>query len=142
MIREFTSRDTDAIVSIWRQASAVAHPFLPADFIEQEADRLRSIYLLHAETWVCDEGGTVAGFIALAGDEVAGLFLDPDLHRRGFGRALVDFAADRKGPLTVEVFQKNTLARSFYAACGFSGNDVYVHDPTGETVCKLAQPAG
>ena len=138
MIRKYNEQDADAIVSLWRKASAVAHPFLSADFIDSEAKALRDIYLTYAETWVTVVDGKIVGFIALVEDEVAGLFLLPDFHGQGFGREMVDLAHNIKGPLRVEVFDKNQIGRRFYAAYGFLGTETYIHDATGETVLKLA----
>ena len=83
MLRKFQPEDTDAVVSIWRAASSVAHPFFTEEFTEQEADNLRNIYVKNAETWVLEDRDTTVGFIALIEDEIGGLFLDPSLHGRG-----------------------------------------------------------
>ena len=63
----------------------------------------------------------IAGFAALVGGELDGLFVEPDLWGQGIGRALVDAAtheARRKG-LTLKVIA-NPRARRFYEHCGFS----------------------
>ena len=140
MIRPFQTDDTDTIVSIWRDASALAHSFLPAAFIEQEADALRNIYLVHAETSVIEVDGTIVGFVSLVDDELAGLFLRPAFHGRGLGRAMVDFAKAQKGPLRVEVFENNHIGRKFYASYGFRGDETFVHEASGEVVLKLVLP--
>ncbi|PSL17741.1 hypothetical protein [Shimia abyssi] len=51
MIRDFKTTDADAVVDVWRAATAVALPFLTADFIESEADNLRNIYLVQGMTF-------------------------------------------------------------------------------------------
>lgn len=140
MIRDFETQDTETLVAIWRRASAVAHPFLPDVFIEKEAENLRSVYLKFARTWVIEVEGTVTGFASVVEDALAGLFLDPPLHGRGFGRALVDRAVAETGPLTVEVFERNAIGRRFYAAYGFVGSNVTVHEPTGQRVLHLHMP--
>lgn len=137
MIRDFCTNETERLVTIWRQASAVAHPFLAKDFIEAEAENLRAIYLKFARTWVIEIEGVVVGFASVVDHELAGLFLDPHFHGQGFGRALVDKAMTEAGPLTVEVFEKNTSGRGFYHAYGFEYVAETVHDPTGETVLQL-----
>nr|WP_321461523.1 GNAT family N-acetyltransferase [uncultured Cohaesibacter sp.] len=128
MIRTFKSQDTEAVIAIWRSASALAHSFLPADFMD-EAERLtREIYLKQAETWVFVRDGAIVGFIGLIDDYIGGLFVDPCHHGEGIGRALVDKAVAEKGSLAVEVFVDNAIGRRFYAAYGFTG-DKQVSDP-------------
>ena len=138
MIRDFESKDTDAVVTVWRAATLVAHPFLSDDFVEQEAGNLRNIYLVHAATRVIEINGQTVGFIAMIGNEIGGLFLDPALHGKGHGRALVDDAARKLGTLEVEVFERNTVGRRFYDGYGFHPIGSSTHEATGETVLRLA----
>ena len=141
MIRDFKTNDTDAVVAVWRAATAVAHPFFASDFIESEAENLRNIYLTHAQTRVMIWEGQVEGFIAMIGSEIGGLFLDPKLHGRGLGRALVDDAVQQFGSLDVEVFERNTVGRRFYDRYGFRQIGLSNHEATGETVLRLAHTA-
>ncbi len=138
MIRKHTSDDTDAVVDVWRSASALAHPFLTSSFIETEADNVRHVYMKYAETWVTEIDGKVIGFIAMIDNEIGGLFLDPEHHGRGFGRAMVDKAVSLKGSLNVEVFSQNAIGRKFYAAYGFCGRQEYLHEPSGQMTLKLS----
>ncbi|MGH1415616.1 MAG: GNAT family N-acetyltransferase [Pelagimonas sp.] len=138
MIRNYKTKDADAVVDVWKVATAVAHPFLANDFIADEAENLRNIYLVNAQTRVMEWDGEVAGFIAMIGNEIGGLFLDPELHGRGLGRALVDDAAKQFDTLEVEVFERNTVGRRFYDSYGFRGIGSSIHEATGETVLRLA----
>ncbi|MFT5485703.1 MAG: putative acetyltransferase [Alphaproteobacteria bacterium] len=138
MIRKFNDEDADAVVSTWRAASELAHPFLTREFLDREADAVRNVYLVYAETWVTEVDGEVVGFIALVDDEIGGLFLHPRLHGQGFGKAMVDEAVAEKGPLRVEVFEKNEIGRRFYDTYGFSRSGEFVHEPTGECVIRMA----
>lgn len=140
MIRKYQIEDTDAVVSVWRAASIFAHPFLTEAFLDQEAQNLRNAYLPFAETWVLEGGGDVIGFIALVDDEIAGLFLKPSFHGKGLGKAMVDHAVTLRGPLGVEVFQKNLNARQFYEHYGFVEFEEYLHEPSGQMTIKMAMP--
>lgn len=141
MIREFISSDTDAVVDAWQRASNLAHPFLTPAFLAQEAHNVRHIYVVHAETWVAEMAGQVVGFIALIASEdvceVGGLFLDPAFHGQGIGKALMDKAVAEKGPLKVEVFQRNAIGRRFYAAYGFVASGEYFHEASGQMTLQL-----
>lgn len=138
MIRNYKTKDTEAVVEVWKAATAVAHPFLANDFIGDEAENLRNIYLIHAQTRVLEWDDEVAGFIAMIGNEIGGLFLDPELHGHGLGRALVDDVAKQADSLEVEVFERNTVGRRFYDCYGFRQIGSSIHEATGEAVLRLA----
>lgn len=137
MIRKYEDKDIEAVVSIWRTASELAHPFLTKPFLDAEEESLRTIYIKVAETWLLEIEGKVVGFIALIGNEIGGLFLDPDLHGQGYGRTMVDMAVAEKGALEVDVFEKNAIGRRFYDAYGFRRIDEYVHDASGEVTIRM-----
>jgi len=113
--------------------------------MEQERHNIPNVYLPVAETWVRVADGRVAGFISLLGNEVGALFVDPEHHRGGIGRALIDKARLLRGDLEVEVFELNTLGRGFYERVGFRPIERKVHEPTGFALLRLrlaADPPG
>lgn len=138
MIRQYQSGDTDALASIWRAASALAHPFLSDIFMAQEDENLRKIYLPNADTWLLEQAEAPVGFIALIGTEIGGLFLHPACHGKGLGKMLVDHAAGLKGPLSVEVFERNAIGRLFYDRYGFAETSRYRHDASGEMTLRMS----
>lgn len=140
MIRPYHSGDTDDLIAIWEKANALAHPFLPEAFIAQVAKDMRDIYLPTAETWVLEDAGQAIGFIALIGNEIGGLFLDPLQHGNGFGRAMVDHAVALKGPLRVEVFKENAIGRPFYERYGFVFVEEYLHEASAQVTVKMSMP--
>ena len=138
MIRKYKDVDADAVVSTWRAASEVAHPFLTGEFLDREADAVRNIYLAFADTWVTEVGGETVGFVSFVDDEVGGMFLDPRYHGQGYGKAMMDHAIAHKGALRAEVFKRNKIGRAFYDRYGFRGSEEYIHEPTGEVVIRMA----
>ena len=97
----------------------MAHPFMDEAFFEKERYNIPHLYLPNADTWVAELDGIVVGFIALIGNEVGGLFLDPSSHGRGVGKAMMDKAQELHGDLVVEVFKENAIGRRFYEQYGF-----------------------
>ncbi|WP_339863505.1 GNAT family N-acetyltransferase [Paremcibacter congregatus] len=137
MIRKYETRDTDELVAIWRRASAVAHPFLSKDFVEQEAENTRNLYLPNAETWVFEKAGRLVGFIALLGNEVGGFFVDPFHQGQGHGQSLMDHAVQLKGDLCVDVFSENPIGRRFYSRYGFREEGEHHHEASGHMLTHM-----
>ena len=138
MIRKYKNEDVDAVVSSWRVASELAHPFLTKEFLDQEADNVRDVYLIYAETWVTEINGSVAGFIALVDDEIGGLFLDPRYHGQGLGKAMVDKAvAEKDHLLKVEVFKENIIGRRFYETYGFRYAGEFLHEGSSQPTLRM-----
>ncbi|HEX9659812.1 MAG TPA: GNAT family N-acetyltransferase [Rhodothermales bacterium] len=141
MIRPYKSADLDQLLDIWYRASKLAHPFLDENFLSGERASIATKHLPSAETWVYILGGKVVGFVALVGNEVGGLFVDPDFHRKGIGGALVDHALAQCGQLEVEVFLENVIGRKFYDRYGFQPVKELVHEQTGRSVLRMHYPA-
>lgn len=137
MIRAYRPSDRKSVVTVWRAASDIVHDFLPNQFLDQEAENLRNLYLVHAETWVHEEGKEVTGFIALINDEIGGLFVSPHSQRKGVGLEFVRMAAALRGSLGVEVFAKNRIGRGFYTKAGFVASSQRIHDETGEVLIRM-----
>lgn len=69
---------------------------------------------------VAELDGQAAGFAAFTDDELAWLYVDPALARRGVGRALVEHALAEMGrPVSIEVLAGNAPALALYEGCGF-----------------------
>ena len=84
---------------------------------------IRDQFLDLAETWMIDADDTPAGFIALLGNEVGGLFVLPSHQGKGYGRALLDHARHTRAELELCVFAANHRARGFYKAYGFQAGE-------------------
>jgi GNAT superfamily N-acetyltransferase len=86
-----------------------------------DAIHLPPAQIANGQVIVAEFDGQVAGFAAVVGGELDGLFVEPDLWGLGIGKALVDAAtheARRRG-LALKVIAAPG-ARRFYESCGFS----------------------
>jgi len=140
-IRQYQTSDLEAVLNSWEVSTRLAHAFMTDEFITQERKNTAEIYLPNTDTWDVEFGGEVKGFIALMGNEVGGLFLHPDFHGIGAGKALMDKAKDIHGELEVEVFKVNTIGRKFYSRYGFEQLAETHHEPTGQQVLRLKYTA-
>jgi len=140
-IRQYSEEDLNGVLSSWESASKIAHPFLKEDFQAQVRKDIPELYLPNADTWVVEVDNQVVGFIALIGNEIGAIFLQPEYHGKKIGKLMMDKAQELHGDLEVEVFEKNSIGRKFYSQCGFELIEETIHDPTGEIVLRLKYSA-
>ena len=122
-IREYRPRDWSRIEAIHDAArrlelslAGLEEAFLPLKVAAQREG------LFNNALFVACLDKTPVGFAACTGDEIAWLYVDPAVHRRGIGRQLVLFALEHlsgAGEVSVEVLSGNVPARRLYEACGF-----------------------
>jgi GNAT superfamily N-acetyltransferase len=104
----------------WRASTALpdyrAQLEANPDAIELPAEQIA-----RGEVLVAEVDGHVAGFAAVIGGELDGLFVEPELWRNGIGAELVEAAAHeaRRRGLALSV-TANPTALGFYERCGFS----------------------
>jgi len=137
IIRQYKETDLEAVLSSWENTQKIAHSFLPEDFQTQEMINIQELYLPNADTWVVEDDNIVVGFIALIGNEIGGLFLQPTHHGKKLGKMMVDKAQELHGGLVVDVFEKNLIGRDFYTKYGFKLVEEKKHEQTGEKVLRL-----
>jgi len=137
IIRKYKETDLKAVLSSWENANRIAHPFLSESFVDKVRSDIPNLYLPNADTWVADVGGKVMGFIALIGNEIGAIFVEPEVHGTGVGRALMDKARSLHSTLEVEVFLENSIGRKFYSSYGFELMHEKNHEETGNMVLRL-----
>lgn len=136
-IRQYRQSDLDDVLDAWEVATRMAHAFMTDEFIARERINVAEMYLPNTDTWVAEVDGSVVGFIALMGNEVGAIFLQPDHHGQGIGKSLMDKAQELHGALEVEVFSANAIGRRFYQGYGFEEVEQKIHQPTGHTLLRL-----
>tara|TARA_B110000971_G_C19873378_1_gene437268 strand:+ start:375 stop:806 length:432 start_codon:yes stop_codon:yes gene_type:complete len=141
-IRQYNTSDLEAVLSSWEAATRLAHPFMTDDFLAQERKNVGEIYMPNTDTWVAELDGNVVGFVALMGNEIGAIFLQPNYHGKGIGKALIDKANELHSSLEVEVFKANAIGRKFYSRYGFEFLEEKHHEPTGQPLLRLRFMAG
>ena len=121
-IRPVRPAEHDDLVAIWLRSVRATHTFLSEPEIQSllpdTTEALAPGGVL--DLWVlADDDDRPVGFMGLVDSDVAALFLDPSIRRRGGGRRLIEHAERLHGSLTVEVNEQNEEAVAFYEAVGF-----------------------
>ena len=137
LVRKYKDEDLKDVISSWENASKLAHSFLSKEFLDKERYNIPNVYLPNADTWVAECKEKVIGFIALIGNEVGAIFVDPKFHSTGVGRSLMNKAQELHGDLKVEVFQDNTIGRKFYSSYSFELISKKIHIETGNILLRL-----
>ena len=121
IVRPARADERDALEDIQRRASFALEQYRDVLVANPDAIALPASQVERGDVLVADVGGRLAGFAALEGGELDGLFVEPDLWRHGIGTALVEAAvheARRRGLSLVTVVAE-PAARNFYEKCGF-----------------------
>jgi len=139
MIREYNKADLENLMSIWQQASALAHPFLEEEFVKNITEAMRTIYLPdpEAKTYVFEENKNVLGFISMRENEIAGLFVNPEHHSKGIGSCLINHIKENYENLEVEVFKNNKIGRAFYDKYEFVTIKEYLFEPAKQEILRM-----
>ena len=132
-IRRYEPPDFDAVNDLWRRSRLRAFPDLQArkgHTAEEDREYFRDVVLVRHDVWVVELDGRVAGLLAIAGDFIDQLYVDPDHQRKGLGRTLIAHAR-RLSPsgLRLSTFQINHAGRAFYEGQGFVAARLGVSPP-------------
>ena len=113
--------DAGALAGIFVAARHAAMPWLPALHDHDGIRRYFATVVADAEVLLVRDADGPAGFLALRGDTIEHLYVDPAAQRAGIGTALIGAAkARRPDGLELWVFQRNEGARAFYARHGLT----------------------
>ena len=119
-LRFSSDADRDALFDIWLAAVRATHRFLSDADLTFFARLVREDYLPAQRFLVAvDADDRPVGFMGASGDTIESLFVHPEQHRRGVGRALLADVLASGRPLRVDVNEQNENARRFYDALGF-----------------------
>ena len=108
---------------LWRRAREQAFPEFQrrkGQPFEEDQAYFRDVILVNNDVWVVEVDEQPAAFLAIAGDFIDQLYVDPDHQRRGLGKALLDHAKSLSPEhLWLYTLQINTDGRAFYEKNGF-----------------------
>jgi GNAT superfamily N-acetyltransferase len=120
-LRYATPEEHELLEALQWRASYELREYREQLMANPDAVHLPPSQIANQQVIVAELEGQIAGFAAVVGGELDGLFVEPDLWGRGIGRVLVDAAThearDRGLALTVIAAPS---ARIFYESCGFS----------------------
>lgn len=131
MISNFKIENLQEIMNIWLQSNTQAHDFIPESYwtgmvpVVKEMLPLANIYVYYLDD-------KIVGFIGLNDSHIEGIFIDPEYQSHGFGKQLLDYAKEISSTLTLNVYDKNMRAKSFYLRENFKIIEESIDSGTNE----------
>lgn len=123
MIRPYREDDFEVVTAFWFEAMQVAMPEMMKRMkhnLEDAREFFRNSVVSESELWVYEFENAPVAFLAVADDFIDRLYVAPAHHRRGFGRALLDYAKTLSpNHLWLYTHAANKMARIFYEKNGF-----------------------
>lgn len=108
--------EQNTIYWMWVEAESIRHFFSRDWFYRASAAEVERI-MPTADIWVWEDADTakIAGFLAMKGDEILGLYVDYSFSGRGIAGKMLNFAKQGRDTLTIWLFEKNMRhVRLFY----------------------------
>lgn len=122
-IRLMEPSEAGATARMWQDSQHAAYTWFRVDQrhpFDEALEFFRDSICRRCEVWVAVEQDRVVGLLALEGDCIDHLFVDPDRWGSGVGSRLLDRAKVlHPQGLELVTLQRNERARRFYEARGF-----------------------
>ncbi|MCA7011818.1 N-acetyltransferase [Dickeya dadantii] len=120
MIRPYRPQDLEPLVVLWLESTTLAHPFISPRYWLESEELVRGHYIPHSQTWIYEDAQGIGGFISVMDQRFIGaLFVHHNLYGQGVGAALMQHIQHRFPMLSLEVYQQNCRACTFYRKQGF-----------------------
>ena len=136
MIREMQKGDIDRVADIWLETNRKAHYFISVQYWKNHFEFVKEM-MPQAEVYVYENGNKIQGFIGLSGEYVEGIFVSDKMQSHGIGKLLLNYVKNRKSELSLNVYQKNMRAISFYQREGFEIQGEGLEQATGEKEYRM-----
>ena len=134
IVRSMRPDEAETTARMWQRSQRAAYTWFREDQRHPLDDAIaffKDSICQRCEVYVAvDENQRILGVLALEGDFLDHLFIDPDFWAAGIGSALLDHAKRlRPAQLTLVTLQRNERARRFYESRGFMVTKLGVSPP-------------
>ena len=120
MIRRMEKSETRDVMDLWLRTSNYSNSFVESEFWTTHYDYVKQKYIDRKDTFVYIKDNKIVGFTVVdEGNEICGLFVDPEYQNRGIGRELITFLKSEYTRLRIDIYAKNRKAFAFSLQTGF-----------------------
>ena len=118
MIRELQKADINKVADIWLDTNVVTHYCISKQYWQNNFESVKEL-LLQATVYVYEDNQEIQGFIGLNDEYIEGIFVSNEMQSHDIGKALLNYAKNKRNKLILNVYQKNIRAIAFYQREGF-----------------------
>jgi ribosomal protein S18 acetylase RimI-like enzyme len=123
LIRLYRDEDFEPITRLWFDAQKAAMPKLMSRMgyeFDDACEFFRKAVVAENQIWVYERDGVPLGFLAIQGEFIDRLYVDPAYHRQGIGQELLMKARQLlPNHMWLYTHVANKMARAFYEKNGF-----------------------
>lgn len=131
LIRKYNDLDVKRVMRIWYDSNIEAHDFIDPEYWDRNFGYVRRS-LPKSEVYVYETDGYIVGFVGVEEGHIEGLFVDKEYRGIGVGCNLWNFVKDMYDEFTLNVFENNYGAVTFYEKRGMQKIDESVNEDLGE----------
>jgi len=131
-IRKLKPNDINEVVELWYEVSIQAHNFISPDYWDKNKEAMATIYLPNSETYLAIKKGSIAGFIAMADNYLAAIFVQTNMQGYGIGTKLLNYIKERRSTIQLKVYKKNSNSIHFYKKQDFKILSESIEEKTNE----------
>lgn len=132
MLRPFKTKDIDQVMEIWLSANIDAHSFISSDYWKCQYNSVKE-QILQANIYVYEQDKKIVGFAGMVDNYLAGIFVDKKYRSMGIGKKLLNYIKENYSEFTLNVYEKNKGAVSFYLREGLTIVEKGIDENTSET---------
>ncbi len=133
MIRQYREEDFETVTRFWDAAMRVSMPEVEAPMghsFEDVRGYFRDVVAVENQLWVSELENKPVGYLAIHGEFMDRLYVDPAYHRGGIGQALFNHAKTLSADhLWLYTHVANTMARAFHEKNGLVAEKFGVSPP-------------
>ena len=106
MIRKLRKADVNRVAKIWLDTNIKAHYFISVQYWKNNFELVKEL-LLQTTVYVYEDNQGIWGFIGLNDEYVEGIFVSDEMQSHGIGKALLNYAKDKRSQLLLNVYKSN-----------------------------------
>jgi putative acetyltransferase len=131
-IRKLRNNDITKVIELWYDTSVLAHDFISTDYWKDNKKAMAKVYLPNSETYLALQKGDIVGFIAMADNYLAAIFVQTNMQGNGIGKKLLNYIKRKRTTIQLKVYKKNSNSIHFYKKQDFKILSESIEESTNE----------